>query len=236
MMPLRPFSFRMVISITRLVVHGKTISSWDEEYVRDLSMALESFSQAALPGEHVLELLPFLKYVPGAAAKSKDFVKKYKPYVLAVHEKPYAEVKAQMVLFAPIIATQWNDDVSLGQDAGSASPSVTREIIDRIRSEHGGTEAEEAHDQTGRSVAFSAYAGMSTLSYPVYLTVSAQYCAGSVDTVSALLLVRVIRCDSDRIIDIWRDRILSTSDGTLSRGTKKSSSRTPYRGWFPSTT
>ena len=91
--------FRMGISTTLLVTYGKHIKSLDDPYLHDVKMAGESFNKAAIPGEHLIEMLPFLLYIPGAAKKSLDFVKEYKPYVVAVKEGPYAEVKTAVVRY-----------------------------------------------------------------------------------------------------------------------------------------
>ena len=89
--------FRMIVSIILLVTYGKKIASLNDSYLQNVRMANESFVKAATPGEHLVEILPFLQYIPGATAKSMKFVKKFKPYVTAVVEEPYSEVKAAMV-------------------------------------------------------------------------------------------------------------------------------------------
>ena len=66
-------------------------------YLQNVQLANKSFNTTAIPGEHLIELMPFLQYIPGGATKSLSVVKQYKPYVRAVVQKPYAEVKAAMV-------------------------------------------------------------------------------------------------------------------------------------------
>ena len=90
----------MTTAIIVDVAYGKKISSLDDPYVVTAEKALEGSVIAGVPGAFWVELVPSLStcipsWFPGA--HFKRFAKEYLPFVQAMRDKPFAELKEAMV-------------------------------------------------------------------------------------------------------------------------------------------
>lgn len=71
----------------------------DDEYVVVAEEAAAGGGQAAVPGVYWVEYMPFLKYIPSwvPGTKSRRTAEAIRPLVVNMRDKPYAEVKAEIV-------------------------------------------------------------------------------------------------------------------------------------------
>lgn len=97
----------MVTSIVVAATYGKKISGGDDPYILVAEKALEGTTIASVPGTFWVDFLPFLRGIPSwvPGASFKVFAEKYLPYVIAMRDKPYEEVKAALV--SPTTASGW---------------------------------------------------------------------------------------------------------------------------------
>lgn len=89
----------MITSIIFFITYGKMISSMDDEYVVVAEMAAEGGSKALMPGAYWVEFMPFLRYLPSwvPGTSFRALVDEYAPYVIAMRDKPFADVQAAIV-------------------------------------------------------------------------------------------------------------------------------------------
>jgi len=132
---------RMVTSTTFSVTYGKGNLDTDHEYVVAARLAMEGLSKAVIPGEYLVEYIPFLRHIPswipGTAARK--LTEKYKSYVAAARKKPFAEVLANV-------------------QAGIASTSVAAILIEKIQAAYSGTKEEAFYLQIAQNITGTAYA------------------------------------------------------------------------------
>lgn len=75
------------------------MDSLDDAFVKLVEKSLEGANKSAAPGANLVELLPFLQYIPrwlpGGTAQS--LVQEYRPAVKSMVESPLAAVRKAMV-------------------------------------------------------------------------------------------------------------------------------------------
>ncbi|THH30306.1 hypothetical protein EUX98_g3869 [Antrodiella citrinella] len=130
----------MVTGIIFYIAYGKRISGMDDDAVIIAQKAAEGLSEAAMPGFSWLDFFPFARHIPSwvPGTASKKLAEKYLPYVQAMRDKPYDEVKAAL-------------------DKGIAPPSLAASLMERNRKKYGGTDEEDLYDKVARSVTGIAY-------------------------------------------------------------------------------
>ncbi|THH29812.1 hypothetical protein EUX98_g4360 [Antrodiella citrinella] len=131
---------QMVTGIIFFVAYGKRVSGMDDEAVITAQIASEGLSEGAMPGFSWLNYFPLARHIPSwvPGTYSKKLADKYLPYVQAMRDKPYDEVKAAFQM-------------------GVAPPSLAASLMERNRAKYGGTNEEGVHDETARNVAVLAY-------------------------------------------------------------------------------
>lgn len=90
---------RLITSIIFVVTYGKKIETLEHEYVTMAEIALEGLNKSSIPGEHWVEFLPFLRFLPTwlPGTRSRRIAEHYLPFVTKMFDQPYAEIKAAVV-------------------------------------------------------------------------------------------------------------------------------------------
>ncbi|KAN0082680.1 Cytochrome P450 [Tylopilus felleus] len=106
------------------VIYGIAISPKADRYIEIAEKALEGMAKAAAPGAFLVDVIPWLKYVP-AWMPGAGFQKKaanWKKYVLEMRDAPFAAVQKAL-------------------DAGTASPCFVTHLMNDL------TDTEDAEEQ-----------------------------------------------------------------------------------------
>ncbi|KAL4249644.1 cytochrome P450 monooxygenase [Abortiporus biennis] len=146
---------RLLFSASILnIVYGIEIDDFSDEYFEIAEKAMEGFSLGRSQGTFWVEYLPFLQYLPAwfPGATFKTMAKEFAPYVSAMKNQPFDNVKQAM-------------------DAGDVEPCLTRTLIQKIQNNE--VEEEVARNVTG--FAYGASAETSTSASCAFLIAMAQY-------------------------------------------------------------
>ena len=89
----------MIASVIFTVTYGRHL---DDDYLTVTKKAIEGLNKSAIMGAYWVEFFPWLKHIPSwvPGTTSRKTAERYKPHVITMLEKPYAQVKAEMVSFS----------------------------------------------------------------------------------------------------------------------------------------
>ena len=133
----------------------------DDEYVTVAETAIEGLSKMCIPGAFWVDTLPLIRYIPSwvPGTKSVNFAKKYVPLVIAMKDKPFAEVETAMVRYHTLIP-KLSIKSPVVQAEGTALPSVASSIIKANRLKYENPEDYSFFREIANNVTGIAYAGM----------------------------------------------------------------------------
>ncbi|KAL4249132.1 cytochrome P450 family protein [Abortiporus biennis] len=147
---------RLMFSASILnIVYGIEINDLNDEYFEMAEKAMNGFSLGRSQGTFWVEYLPFLQYLPSwfPGATFKTIAKEFAPYVSAMKNQPFDNVKQAM-------------------DAGDhVEPCLTRTLIQRVQNNE--VDEEVARNATG--MAYGASTETSTSASHAFLIAMAQY-------------------------------------------------------------
>lgn len=127
----------MIASTIFKIVYGIDIENMDDPHAKLAEMSMEGLAVAVVPGAYWVEYFPFLRHIPSwlPGAKFQQIIKKYKPFVEGLVEKPYAEVLRAMVSYSILRyrITIFTSPPLKGK--GTADPSVARSMVLKSRGE-----------------------------------------------------------------------------------------------------
>ncbi|KAI0373553.1 CyP450 monooxygenase [Pilatotrama ljubarskyi] len=131
---------RLFASTIMRVTYGIEIQEGNDEYLGMAEEALATFNAAFVPGKYLVETFPILRWVPSwmPGARFRREGKAWTPIVHRLRDVP------------------WRRTLALIQE-GSAVPSITTELMQRVSHLEGQDAAEEA--EVARNVVAVAYAG-----------------------------------------------------------------------------
>ncbi|KAF9466030.1 cytochrome P450 [Collybia nuda] len=122
------------------ICYGIKVSETNDPYISIAEEALDGITQAGIPGQFLVDLLPILKYVPswmpGAGFKRKAAY--WKQINIEMAEKPFQHVKENL-------------------RAGNATPSIVATFLDSLP--HTNDKRQEEEETIAKDVAVLAYAG-----------------------------------------------------------------------------
>ncbi|OJT02970.1 O-methylsterigmatocystin oxidoreductase [Trametes pubescens] len=120
------------------VVYGITIAEHDDPYVSLAEKATNIFGKITMPGQYLVESMPFLRHIPSwfPGAGFKRDALQWSEVVVAARDAPY---DAAMDAFA----------------RGTAGPSVVTTLVENAMREHGSVSPQD--DESFRDVAGLAY-------------------------------------------------------------------------------
>ncbi|KIK54565.1 hypothetical protein GYMLUDRAFT_232002 [Collybiopsis luxurians FD-317 M1] len=118
----RPDAFRehiprYIASLVFEISHGHTVKDDDDPYIRLAHQIDSDFSELTVPGAFLVDLFPFLRYIPewtGVTFKKK--ARRFRQTLTEATDWPYQQVKSRIA-------------------AGNAGPSFTASLIERVRNE-----------------------------------------------------------------------------------------------------
>ncbi|KAK7678473.1 hypothetical protein QCA50_018533 [Cerrena zonata] len=149
------------------IAYNMDIADLNDEYVLLAQKAVEGVSVTTVPGVFWVEQFPILKYIPSwvPGTYSKRMAEYYKPIVESMRDKPFDEIKQNML-------------------NGNVTPSMTSSMIERLhsKSEH---DRNPINEELARNVSAVAYAGEISLSLhrQIHSEIGPKYAAAA-DTVS----------------------------------------------------
>lgn len=152
----------MVTAIIVDVIYGKKILSLDDPYVISAEKAAEGTIIATIPGAFWIEWVPILTCIPSwfPGAHFKRFVEEYLPFVQAMRDKPFTELKEAMVSAVSLIRVAPRLRICLpAQCHGTAPECLARTLVESVQSKYGGKSEEPFYDEVARNVAGIAYGG-----------------------------------------------------------------------------
>ncbi|KAH9925321.1 cytochrome P450 [Fomitopsis serialis] len=111
---LRPIAYSLVASIVLQITHGRDISDSSDPLVQLAELVNAQFSATATPGKFLVDVFPFLRYVPEwlPGTGFKVLAKEARHSLERLLDEPYHEVKEQLA-------------------RGTAVPSFTSDIIEK---------------------------------------------------------------------------------------------------------
>ncbi|KAK7678454.1 hypothetical protein QCA50_018514 [Cerrena zonata] len=123
------------------IMYDMDISNLHDEYVLLAQEAVDGLSRTSIPGVHWVEHFAPLRYIPSwvPGTSSRKMTEYYKPIVVTMRDKPFDEVKRDMV-------------------NGNVFPSVASAMIERLY-QNAGEDLSLVDDTLARNVAAVAYSG-----------------------------------------------------------------------------
>ncbi|TCD70017.1 hypothetical protein EIP91_005268 [Steccherinum ochraceum] len=135
---------QLFASLIFQIVYGRKVNSLDDEFVKLVEKSLEGANKSAAPGANLVELLPFLRHIPGwlPGGTAQSLAQEYRPAVESMVKSPLAAVRKAM-------------------EAGIAQPCVASAIITDMQDTAGSTTLPSDQERLLTNVTGVAYIGAS---------------------------------------------------------------------------